>query len=1003
MWKKLLAGVSVFSASVGVTYLTLTNQNGGNSSSSSTSSISYNGSSSTYKETAGEKLFQSLLGYEAMDIKGDVKIVLENQDEIKLKIDGQGSIADINNIQLAANLDLNLAGIKANGQLGYFKDTLTFAVDDVCAFKLATDDLLDFIEMIPTYGVSVNLPDSLGQLDTTTLLNSITSLENEDVRTLSTGDRFYRVSLGEDENAVDIDVLADENDNLLGFKIDHLDYQGTEMYLRVDLTEICTENLAIVNPLETENAYKYQDFKPVFTLIDNLFTLANSNQFGVTVNASLTKGVDSLLDSEINLNVDKDENKVGLDLTLLGEEDEQGAKKRYTLNTALIDGTIYAKFHNVAVSIDTVTISDLINYVFDQVSEQLFSTISEKMESGLSSIDFNEITSEIKNVLKSVNISNGELSFTLNVSGFGIDMLPTDDIVITIKFNDSKLESISLSPITISDYTINLSVDFVDYKTVSVDPNVTYTALEPSAVFVQSALDFIKQKAYYIGFDIDTDDHDGSTTDLSMDGFVQLDFVNDNHYGYGEATIIDSNNYRHNLKADMYDQGNFIFSYNDKLKGKFNSDTVKELAELVSDIVTNPDDHFIELFGELLEKMNSSTISKIIAGDYLLALDYDLISNLDITDNKTSLDLSLAIFGMEEVNMHIEIGYTGDTSSYASASLDYITISNLTLMDRDIDVTIDFAKYKNSLDANRLNQFDTYLDFSHIKTLLALGVNTSKFNFYHFTSNIAINLKGLLGTTLMSINLPLDVKIRNEKGDVTVAMVLSDIPVKSLVNPNEDYASARNRSAFIYFQNEYWYIHREEEAKKKGFLGIGTGSYKKYEINRTCTTEYFLDNIATILLDDILGVKQSYLDMIDGSTSSSTNEIKYEDILEDFSYSESKSLFNFSLNMEALTGTSLFDYCKLGVYEDTTNNILKAVEAKIKLSFGLKLEASFTLNFENDRSIDVFTRDEQGNLTDTPKPGTTISGVSAFVSAHSYNGANKLVKSFGGSVISTSY
>ena len=1001
MWKKLIIGASVFSVSVGVTYFTLNSTNGGSSSSSTLNGISYDEKGNTYKETAGEKLLQSLLTYEAMNIKGDIKIVLENQDEVKLKLDGQGSIADINNIQLAADLDLSLAGIKAKGQLGYFGKDLTFAVDDICKFKLTTDDILDFIEMIPDYGVSIELPDSLSDLDTNTLLTKITSLDDDDVRILPTGEKFYVVSLGEGEEAISIDVLADESDHLIGFKIDHLDYKGTEMYLRIDLSEISKENLAIVNPLETEDADKYQDFTPVFTLIDNLFALANSKQFGATLNASLIKEEKTLVDTEIDLNVDKENTKVGVDLSLLGEEDEDGNKKRYTLNGAYIDGTIYAKFHNVAISIDTMTISDLLAYVFDQFSEQLTSTLSDKMSEGLSGLDLNEITSEIKNIVKNVSVKTGELSVALNVSGFGIDLLPSDDIVITVKFNDSKLESVSLSPITIGDFTINFGVDFHDYKEVTLVENTTYTALEPSAVFVQSALDFLKQKAYYIGFDIATDDNDNTTTDLSMNGYVQLDFTGDNHYGYGKATIVDGNNYQHRLKADMYDKGNFIFSYNDKLKGKFNSTTVKELADLVSDIVSNPDEHFMELFGEYLEKMNSTTLSRIIAGEYLLAMDYELISNLEITESKTSFDLSLAIVGMDDVTMHMEIGYTGDTNTYASATLDYIRITNLELLGKTMSINVDFAKYKTALDAERLNQFDTYLDFSHIKTLLALGVNTSKFNYYHFTSDIAVNLKGIFGTSLMNITIPLDVKIRNEKGNVTAAISMSNIPVVSLVNPNEDYASAKNRSAFIYYQDGYWYIHREEQAKKKGFLGIGTGSFKTFETNRTCTTTYFLDNIATILLDDILSVKQTYLDMIDGSTSSSTKEIKYEEILEDFSYSESKALFNFSINMEALTGTSLFDYCKLGVYEDTNEHILKALEAKIKLSFGLSLEASFTLNFESDRSIDVFTRDEDGNLTTTPKPGTVIN-VASYISAHSYNGANKLVKSFGGSTVSTS-
>ena len=99
MWKQLIAGAAVFSTSVGVTFLTLKNTNSA-SSSSSANSISSWTNNNPYKETAGEKLLGSLLSYEAMDIDGDITITLGNRNQINLKLDGQGSIADINDIKI---------------------------------------------------------------------------------------------------------------------------------------------------------------------------------------------------------------------------------------------------------------------------------------------------------------------------------------------------------------------------------------------------------------------------------------------------------------------------------------------------------------------------------------------------------------------------------------------------------------------------------------------------------------------------------------------------------------------------------------------------------------------------------------------------------------------------------------------------------------------------------------------------------------------------------------
>ena len=488
-----------------------------------------------------------------------------------------------------------------------------------------------------------------------------------------------------------------------------------------------------------------------------------------------------------------------------------------------------------------------------------------------------------------------------------------------------------------------------------------------------------------------------------MNGYVQLDFTGDNHYGYGSATIIDSKNYRHNLKADMYNEGNFIFSYNDKLKGKFTSETVFELADLVSDIINNPDEHFQELFGELLEKLNSSTIKKIIAGDYMLALQYELISNLVIDDSKTSFDLSLAIFGLEDITLHIEIGYSYDAVNYSYADLDYIKVSNLTLAGKDVSINIDFKKYQTSLDATRLNQFDTYLDFSCIKTLLALGVNTSKFNYYHFSGNLNLNIS-LIGDGSDLANIGLDCKIRNDHGNVTVAIALTDIPIikwglLGLIDLNSvpGYESTDSRNAYIYYQHfedhdktDYWYINRQDVVTEKGNKVSGFIFNRKYQyteydyqVTRKCTNEYFLDNIVDILVKDILGVtNDTVLSALDSSSTSSSNEIKYEEILSDFYYTESSNCFFFDINMKALTGTSIFDMFEVKVYEDPTNNILKGLSAKIRVNFGIKITATFDLNFEDDRSIDIFERDEQGNLTDAPLTGTIITSANTYIAAH---------------------
>ncbi|MBO4682849.1 MAG: hypothetical protein J5618_03210, partial [Bacilli bacterium] len=113
-----------------------------------------------------------------------------------------------------------------------------------------------------------------------------------------------------------------------------------------------------------------------------------------------------------------------------------------------------------------------------------------------------------------------------------------------------------------------------------------------------------------------------------------------------------------------------------------------------------------------------------------------------------------------------------------------------------------------------------------------------------------------------------------------------------------------------------------------------------------------------------------------------SSEIKYEEILSDFYYTKNKNAFYFDINMKALTGTSIFDMFEVTVYEDPTNNILKGLSAKIRVNFGIKITATFDLNFENDRSIDIYERDGEGNLTTTPLEGTVITSANNYIAAH---------------------
>ena len=74
-----------------------------------------------------------------------------------------------------------------------------------------------------------------------------------------------------------------------------------------------------------------------------------------------------------------------------------------------------------------------------------------------------------------------------------------------------------------------------------------------------------------------------------------------------------------------------------------------------------------------------------ISGEYGLLLNYDIISNLEITDEQLSFDLSFEILGFEDTKMHLELNYVPDYET-TTAKFDSLKISELNFMGIEIEL-----------------------------------------------------------------------------------------------------------------------------------------------------------------------------------------------------------------------------------------------------------------------------------------------------------------------------
>lgn len=905
-------------------------------------------------------LLENLLNMGSFEVDGGIDFTLEDSTAIKLGVDFVGDISDINNIKLQGDANLYLNGINLSTNISYFKDENPSDVDDKGTiyfsykennFYLETAHVLDFIDMLPTeYGIELNLPDELKNLDLNTVSEKIEGMEE---RESTNGDIYFVLNLSDELNLY---VKSDANYNIKGIRTDTFTFKGNE--IKLDLTLNKVEDVNLVAP----NKANYQNFKPVFNIFKSFYNFFNKKQNSINISANIEKFDDkaevynALLDASLDFGYDVNAKSFQIDADIHENE------RHHKVGMLFEDQTAYLDLRATKVSIKFDSVGDTIAYILSQIdfdlTEKLLSSASELLNSD----KFSDMRNGLNNLVGAITLTDNSFSIALNTDEIGLDM---GVITPVIRFSDNGLESISVHGLKIKGLKIDVDLSLQSYVRKSI-VKADYVEFEPALTIVEAVLPLLKETQFRIEFDAVVDSNEAGVKDITIDGGLQFD-VTDHGFGYGKAVIVDRDSYRHEIKADMKTKDEFLFSYNDTLNGKFSSKTLKELYALVEDIIKNPDDHFIELFGELIESMKNTPIAKVLDGDYGALLESQLINSLSISDTAMSMNVSLAIIGMDDKSVDVTISYHRDSAT-DKAYLDGISLDNLELGDNVISFNAYLKEFDPSKESERLDAYQEYLDFSDIKVLLQLGVNTSKFEYFHFSATLNFNLNLIVN---IDRTMELDIQIRNNKGKVQVAIEIENVPIIDLklinFNGNPDYIGTDGRNVSFYYDEDTFYVKRVD--KVHTFLSV-----HKYYVTyaATYTQDYFMENIASILLQDCLGVQDRWMDEIigDTDTSSSSSQIEYEKILKDFKFDASAGKFTFKIDLFALTHVSVFDTLDLVVYEDkateqlTTVDVNLTIHVVLNIKVGLHLETidkQTTLNDSNKlTALDSWAASRQG-------------------------------------------
>ncbi len=894
-------------------------------------------------------LLDNLLKMGSFNVDGGIEFTLEDNTAINVNLDVVGDISDLNAIKVQGDVNLYLNGINLTTNLGYFKNTESENPNDKGTiyfsykenhFYLETEHLLDFIDMLPSeYGINLNLPSEFQNLDLNTISSMIDEMEE---KTTPSGDIYFILNLSED---LQLYVKTDSEYNFKGLRTDTINYKGNIIKLDIDLTKV--EDVELVEP----DKNNYQNFKPIFNIFKSLYNFLETKQNALNIKANIQELNEeeeyvSLMNASLDLGYDVTNKSFQIDADL-SEND-----RHHNLGMLFEDQTAYLDIRATKLSIKFDSVGDTIAYIVNQLDFDLTEKLMSSLTEVLNSDKFASLREGLNDLIGTITIDDTSLAISIDTDAIGLDM---GIITPTIQFEDGQLKAVILHGLKIKGKLIDVDITFKEYAHKEIDKE-SYVAFEPALTIVEALMPLLKQKDFRIEFAAKVESTEANVKDITIDGGLQFN-ISENGFGYGKATIVDRDSYRHQIKADMKTKDEFLFSYNDTLNGKFSSRTLKELYGLISDIINNPDDHFIELFGELIESMKNTPIGKVMEGDYLALLETQLINEITIDDTHIAMNISLAIIGMDDKTCDVEIFYHRDNEN-DKAYLDGIKLSNLVIGTNEITFSANLKDFDPTKESERLDPYEEYLDFSDIKVLLQLGVNTSKFEYFHFAATLAFKLNLLVD---IERDIKLDIKIRNNKGKVQVAIEMENIPIIDLkiisFNSNQDYIGTDYRSASFYFDEDTFYVKRVDDVHT--FLSI-----HKYRITyaATYTQEYFMDNVAQILLHDVLGVRDEWMDDIlgDTSTESTSKQIEYEKILKDFRYDSNAGKFTFKIDLYSLTHISVFQTLDLIVYEDKETEQLTGLDVNLTIHFlkdiniTLKLttvEKDTTLNESNELTI----------------------------------------------------
>ena len=892
--------------------------------------------------------------------------VLSGQADLSLSIGEYNIALNISNLYLTletlSDIELNLAAtlsvndVSCSIEASFVNNVIYLSFNDN-DIKLETSSFSEIITMIQSFGLpEISLPSFITDINFDTLQNNLGTMPYYETES---GYR-YDFTLFE---GLTINFESDKDYNLTSVKVDNAQVEGINLSLNSTLATdyVLEEYVAIPETSER----KFMEFNNLLPLMNQISKLVNKTQFGLSLSGEvILDNSNSLTISGLtHFDVASKEAKACLDIV----EHYHDELFTHQLALDLNKEDVYFRYNDVLKA----------RLAFNNVSTLVdtFSTLMNKnsegvgaLTSGLTSFISGSILEQIlngkyelllNNVIDNFVLEDGHISLTVKKELLNLD----SDINLSLTFDGEDLLSVDISNLSLLGKNISLSASLINYdSTFDVDINRVnqdeYSDLALLSPIVESIKNLMSQKQFALSLSGSLR-KENQQTGLTFSGYTQFDLSNDS--GDGEITIVENESEfetkpTHNLKVGV-DQKDVRLVYNDSLKGRFTIQTIKDMFGIVDKLLTDQNSRIYQWFGEQLENMSSSILSRVINGEYALLL-HNIFKSISISSTGVNIVVNGSLFDIaSDINVQVGLSEGNITS---------LQIVDLSSFGYTINLDVTLNEFNN--DYQKLPSYleDTYYDFSDIKLLADLGLNVADLDYFHLNGTVLMNME-FIGISLDKLagikDMPLDAHIYENNGNVCIYAKIENIPCVGPIN-GVNWFDYNKKTLEVYYDSGYIYMTRTENKGKNI-------SYVRTEIND------FTAHIFEYLLGWGMGLQRNSTiwNSLNGAvttTNPRTQAMNYANILTNYQYSYLANneygnyCWDLGINVaEIANNTDLKNltatiYGREGAYVNPTTN------ETVYMNFLSHLDAAFavsTSGFSMDLSASINLIDVNPFLT----------------------------------------